>query len=177
LSEGGLELRAAMRIHTHATREEFERAAQHGGDGLRAWTSFDVVDFAPLADWTNSDDDAVIARLTHELCHAAVEQRFGTRERAHAARIPRFFTEGACTLVAGQERVDVGDATIPDDDAFDANPAAAYARAYRTLLPLQARLGKRIFARILDDAAADGKPGCMLRALHAAGVDTTIASP
>jgi hypothetical protein len=143
---------------------------------LRAWTVFDAVHLAPLATWRDSTDDAVLARLTHELCHAGVEQRFGSAERARAARIPRFFEEGACSVVAAQGparlsldevRARAAHDTPPlDPDSFTRDPQLAYAAAHHLMHALVEH-DPHAFRRILDRAVDDGAAGCVERAIEA----------
>ena len=177
----GLAITRAV-VVTHGTLEAFIRATHQAEYTLRAWTTFDRVDLAPLSSWNKRSDDNVSARLAHELCHAAVYQAFGSQERAKSARVARFFFEGACSVVAGQgdERLPLVDvvtrarldpiaASHPFDAAlFHDNPALAYAIAHHAMAWVVAHAdtdAPHVFARVIRAAADDGAPGCVERAL------------
>jgi hypothetical protein len=180
-------LSAPTKIRTHETHKEFEKSAAHEGDLLRGWTKLDVIDLAPISEWARRDDEGVVQRVTHELCHAAIEQRFGSAERARAAHVPRLFSEGACTIIAGQMRDYYDEHYLSParmenmaeaHDEWDLRvPSHAYERAYAAMLRVDEKLGPLGFARIVDTAASDGEPGCIERALHEAGVDIDSTQP
>jgi hypothetical protein len=140
------------------TRAAFEERTGVSDPIVKAWTTFDVVTLAPLATWADRSRPAIVARLTHELCHAAIEQRFETLERARAARIPRFFEEGVCSVVAAQDEARAPLETLRGTPMSDALAAQAFrddpARAYAAAHHLMA-------------AARAGAPGCVERALDA----------
>lgn len=139
---------------------------------LRAWTAYDVIHLAPLGSWTDASDLQLERRLTHEFCHAALHQRFGTPRQAQAARIPRFFEEGVCSVLADQgsarlaldEICSSADPPLTARD-FDSDATRAYAAAHHVMARIRDEAGADVFIRVLNVAVADGAPGCVERAL------------
>ncbi len=170
------------RVEVHPTLEGFIAVTGQDVPELRAWTTYDVVHLAPLQAWRHHDDAHVVTRLTHELCHAALYQAFGSAARARDARIPVAFAEGACSVVAGQggERAPLevvlrhAPANALDRAFFSIDPAIAYAAAHHAMAWVQARApsSPSLFADIIRRAAKAGGPGCVARAFAAAtGID------
>lgn len=104
LAAHGLRWRVPIDVVVHPDVRAFVRATGQTTPTLRAWTTWSTVHLLPRATWRSADDDAVVARLAHELCHAALAQRRATVDDAAAHRAPRFVTEGICSVVAGQAR-------------------------------------------------------------------------
>lgn len=174
LAARGLALHVATTITLHTDPRSFMEASGQGDPELRAWTTYDEIHLMPLSSWTHVDAKSIEERLAHELCHAALYQNFASGERARAARIPRFFDEGACSVVAGQgarrlsahqvvalaPRMPLDIATFRDD------PELAYAAAHHAMALLDARYGPMFFSTLIRDAARDGSAGCVERALE-----------
>jgi hypothetical protein len=180
LAARGFTLSETTRIVVHASPFEFARATGKTDAELRAWTTFRTVHLMPLDLWHDSTPEAVVERVAHELCHAAIYQRFGSEERARKAAIPRFFEEGTCSVVAGQEarrmpRDHVVALAPPQPlhrEIFHGDPELAYAAAHHVMALLDERHGPSFLARIVEEAAADGAAGSIERAiLRATGLD------
>lgn len=176
LDTRGFVLRRVTRVVVHTDEAGFFQATGQDDPGLRAWTTFDTIHLMPLQLWAQSDRAAVVERLAHELCHAAIYQRFGTEKRARAAELPRFFEEGTCSVVAGQdarrmpkEHVVALAPPMPFDVAvFRGDPEIAYAAAHHAMALLDETRGPGFLASIVDQAATDGGPGSIERALEKA---------
>lgn len=169
----GLRLTATTTVEVAPDEASFRASTGQAAPAvLRAWTTFRTITFMPLSTWSDSKGPAVVARLAHELCHAAIYQSFGTEERARGAQIPRFFEEGVCSVVAGQKRMPRDEllARAPaqpfDAALFSNDPDVAYAAAHHALALVEHQRGQGAFARILRAAAEDGAPGCVERALE-----------
>jgi hypothetical protein len=170
----GLVLRVDTTVIVHADDASFRAATGQREPDLRAWTTFRTVELAPLSSWSDASPTGVRERLTHELCHAALYQRFRDDDGARAARIPRFFEEGACSVVAdqGARRIRLEDtvALAPPMpltvDVFEGDPQLAYSASHHLMALVAEKHGDHVFARILDEAVKDGAPGCVERALE-----------
>jgi hypothetical protein len=170
-----LEPQRPVLIQVARSRAQFEEETGQTDPLLRAWTEIDVVTFAPLETWSDRSPRAVAARVAHELCHAAIAQRFGSRERVRAAHLPRFFEEGACSVAADQAELRLplqevrarATEDVLSADAFRRDPALSYAAAHHLMAAVRAAHGDDVFASIVDAAAEDGAPGCVERALEA----------
>jgi hypothetical protein len=89
LRDFGLELRLTTTITVHANVDSFIAATGQTDGNLRAWTTFHEVHLLDRWTWHNTDDTHTRARITHELCHAALYQALGADEAAaRAARPP-----------------------------------------------------------------------------------------
>lgn len=173
LEARGLRLRGAPRIIVHGDGRSFREASGQIDPALRAWSTWSTVHLMPLSTWTRHDAEGVLQRITHELCHIAIYQRFGTEARARAVRIPRFFDEGTCSIVAGQIRPDlmtiafVAPPNPLEPGLFIADPEIAYAAAHHAIAFLDGTLAPGWLDEVLARAAADGAPGAVERALLA----------
>lgn len=180
LAARGFALRQSTRVVVHPDPMSFFRATGQHDPGLRAWTTFETVHLMPLDVWAQADHAAVVERLAHELCHAALYQSFGSEARARAAAIPRFFEEGTCSVIAeqGPRRMSKEDVValappMPFDIAvFRGDPDVAYAASHHALALLDETRGRFFLVGIVADAAREGGPGCVERALaRAVGTD------
>lgn len=180
LAARGLALRRSTRVVVHPDPTSFFRATGQHDPGLRAWTTFATVHLMPLDVWAQADHAAVVERLAHELCHAALYQSFGSEERARGAAIPRFFEEGTCSVIAEQgprrmsreETVALAPPMPFDVAVFRGDPDIAYAASHHTLALLDETRGRSFLVGIVDHAAREGGPGCVERALaRAVGTD------
>lgn len=169
----GLALRpGTTSIAIHQTTASFVAATGAEQPALRAWTSWGAVHLLHPRLWGDDSDVVRTQRLTHELCHAALLHAFTDEQTAIAARVPRFFTEGACSIVAGQERLSTADViagaagALPlTADWFVRDPDVAYGAARALAAMLERDHGPRVFAAVMESAARDGRAGCVERAL------------
>jgi hypothetical protein len=119
------------RVHLHHDVHAFVQATGQTTPTLRAWTAGDAVHLLPRDTWRAPDD--ATARLAHELCHVALTRRAGGRP------LPRFGSEGVCSVVAGQESarmpLDAVRAAVADRAAldFDGDSAFAYGFAHHAV--------------------------------------------
>jgi hypothetical protein len=161
-----LGLAEPLLIRLHPTIASFVDATGRTEPWLRAWSGWATVDLLALRFW---DDDSTAARrerLTHEVSHCALFQRFGTREAAMRARIPWWFLEGSASVIAeqGARRMPLptvlekatGNPLGAAAPAAEQDPALAYGAAHHAMAALCARHGERAIRRILDDAVATG---------------------
>ncbi len=170
-----LELPAgATRLVVHDTTASFVAATGHDEPALRAWTTWSAVHLMHPRRWGDDSEATRTERITHELCHAAVLHAFADQAAAVAARVPRFFAEGACSVVAGQARLPLGAVVARAAGAlpltvawFTDDPDVAYGASHALAALVVRDHGTGAFARILEDAARDGRPGCVERALLA----------
>lgn len=172
LLDRGLALPRGLTVVVHEEPGEFRTATGQGELALRAWTTFERVHLLHPRHWGDDSPATRTARLTHELCHAALLHHFVDMDAAVAARIPRFFTEGACSVVAGQERlalvlvIAASRGALPlTIDAFARDPELAYGASHALALELERAHGPRVFATVMEAAATDGAAGCVERAL------------
>ncbi len=184
LAQHGLEIRRPTNVIVSPDMRVFaDDIRGHGGTVnalTRAYTVFDTIWLAPLDAWADGSAPSQVARLSHELCHAAIEQAFGTQDRAARARIPRFFEEGACSVVARQQpaRLPFSDRRLRsrqapiDSRTFDADPDVAYAAAHH-LMAFVVEGSPDALGEILRRASGDAQPGCVERAF----VDVVHMSP
>lgn len=171
----GLALRPrTTSIAVHETTASFVAATGQEQAALRAWTTWGTVHLLHPRLWGDDGDAVRTQRLTHELCHAALLHSFADEPTAIAARVPRFFTEGACSVVAGQARVSpveviarAAGALPLTVDWFARDPDAAYGAAHALATLLERDYGPRAFATVMEAAARDGRAGCVERALLA----------
>lgn len=168
----GLALPRGLTLVVHEEPGEFRAATGQTEPALRAWTTFDRVHLVHPRHWGDDSPATRTARLTHELCHAALLHHFVDMDAAVAARIPRFFTEGACSVVAGQERLPLALVLAASNGAlpltietFTRDPELAYGAAHALALELERAHGSRVFASVMEAAARDGAAGCVERAL------------
>jgi hypothetical protein len=144
LQRAGLRWQVPVDVVVHANVRAFVAATGQTTPTLRAWTTWSTVHLLPRWTWRLDDDDATVARLTHELCHAALHQRHPDATTAERRRAPRFVTEGVCSVVAGQSREraardDVRRAVARGDRVdFDDDPAFAYAYAHHVFAAVEA---------------------------------------
>jgi hypothetical protein len=121
--------------------------------------------------------------LTHELCHAALEQAFGAPIHP---RVPRWFGEGVCTVLAGQgddrmalaDVVTAGrDAEVLDDAAFaGADLQRGYGASYALMRAVDEQLGTDAFALMLARAVASASSEPFARAFtDVVGIDRDSA--
>jgi hypothetical protein len=164
LAKYGLVLTKPVQVIVHQSIEDFRAATGKNDPRYRAWTKFDVVHlYGPV-----SDD-----RLTHELCHAAIHQAFGSVDRATRAQIPRFFEEGVCAIVGAQqatrmkrtELITLNPEMPLDVKTYDSDPEVAYAAALHTMQLVIDQHGREAIGEILRKAALDGSPGCVEKAM------------
>lgn len=171
LKARGLVIEHTPHIIVHADAMSFFAATKQTDTATRAWTTWSTVHLMPLSTWAKHDDEGVRQRVTHELCHVALYQRFGSEQQAKAARIPRFFEEGLCSVVAQQERPDlVTIAYVAPPMPFEmthflADPEVAYAAAHHAIAFLDRKLEPAWLDDVLDKASKDGTAGCVERAL------------
>lgn len=158
----------------HETRASFVAATGQREPALRAWATWDQVHLLHPRLWGDDSEAMRTERLTHELCHVALLHRFADEAAARAARVPRFVTEGACSVVAGQRRLPLSLAlaraagALPlTIDVFARDPDAAYAASHALAAWLVERHGPLVFAELFSAAAKDGGEGCVERALLA----------
>lgn len=160
LASRGLLLAHPPRIVMHADADAFATATGQLDPSLRAWSTWDTVHLMPLSTWARHDEAALQQRMTHELCHIALYQRFGSEQRARAAKIPRFLQEGVCSVVAGQQRPDLRTtaslASPLAARAFVTDPELAYAAAHHAMAFLDRRLGPAWLQQVLARAVLDG---------------------
>lgn len=173
LREHGLSLRPrTLSIVVHDDIDAFRADTGQSEPALRAWTTFHRMHLLHPRHWGDDSETTRTQRITHELCHAALLHHFADEAAARAARVPRFFTEGVCTVVAGQERLPLAEivARAPDElpltiDAFERDPEVAYAASTALARLLVEEHGPLVFTRVLSAAAREGGPGCVERAL------------
>jgi hypothetical protein len=167
LEARGLRLRTPPRIIVHGDGAAFRLATGQTDRSLRAWSTWNSVQLMPLSTWTRPDAPGIRERVTHELCHVALYHGFGDEARARAVRIPRFFEEGVCSVIAQQPRPDlmVSGSMPLESSAFVTDPQAAYAAAHRVIEFLDRKLEPRWLNDVLERAAADGTPAAVERAL------------
>lgn len=169
----GLALRPnATRIVVHDTTASFVAATGHDEPALRAWTTWSTVHLLHPRRWNEDSDVARAQRITHELCHAALLHAFADERSAIAARVPRFFTEGACSVIAMQRRLPLTDVITGAQGAlpltiewFTDDPDVAYGASHALALWLVRQHGPGVFAQVVAVAAQDGRAGCVERAL------------
>lgn len=173
LRQHGLALRPrTLSIVVHDEVEAFRAATGQNEPALRAWTTFERMHLLHPRHWGDDSEATRTQRITHELCHAALLHHFADEAAARAARIPRFFTEGACSVVADQERLPPDEVVTRATgelpltiDAFARDPEGAYAASTAVARLLVEEHGPLVFTRILSAAAQDGAAGCVERAL------------
>ncbi|MCC7071056.1 MAG: hypothetical protein IT383_07030 [Deltaproteobacteria bacterium] len=161
----------ATTVVVHDTTASFVAATGHDEPALRAWTTWSTVHLLHPRLWGDDSDAVRTKRLTHELCHAALLHAFADEQAARTAELPRFFTEGACSVVAGQARVSLDKvlARADDDlpltiDWFVKDPDVAYGAAHALATALVHEHGPGVFAQVMASAARDGRAGCVERA-------------
>ncbi len=146
----------------------FVRATGRTTPSLRAWTTWQTVHLMPRATWQRGDEEAVVARLAHELCHAALVQRRDDFADALAHRGPRFVGEGVCSVVAEQGRERMPLATVRariDDGArvdFDDDPTFSYALAHHVFASFVACRGNAALLDVVDRSAAGERVQALL---------------
>lgn len=172
LAAHGLALPPAVKLVVHDETRSFVAATGQSQPALRAWTGFGRVDLLHPRLWGDDSPATRSARLTHELCHAALLGFFVDENAAATARIPRFFSEGACSVVAGQQRNPVAEVVagaagaLPlTIDTFERDPDLAYGASHALAELLVQTHGPRVFARVMELAVRDGSAGCVERAL------------
>jgi hypothetical protein len=156
----------------YADRASFARATGHDEPALDAWTAFDGVRLVDPRRWGDDSEATRAARLTHELCHVAMLRFFADEAAVRAARIPRFFTEGACSVIADQARLSPTEVVLRSGarlpltaERFVTDPDVAYGAAHALAKELVHDYGPSVFSWILAEAAKDGSAGCVERAL------------
>jgi len=139
VSRRGLQISAEVDVVVHASADAFVAETGQLHETVRAWSRYNRVDLLTLASWQRRDGDDVVARLAHELCHQAIWQRCGSEDAARAAKMPRAWVEGLCSVVAGQgaERMPK-DAVVADVASgravdFDDDSTFAYAVAHHVV--------------------------------------------
>lgn len=183
LQQHGLSLRArATSMVVYDDVASFAAATGQTEPALRAWTTWTTVHLLHPRLWGDDSDQTRTERITHELCHAALLHRFHDEQAARAARVPRFFTEGACSVIAAQRRLPLADvlARAHDGlpltvDAFEQDPDMAYGAAHALAALLVEQHGPLVFATVMTTAAKDGTAGCVERALLALTGATDVA--
>lgn len=152
----GLALQAAPDVVVHESVDSFVDATGQTVDTLRAWSTPAAVHLLTLASWRRIDDDAVVRRLTHELCHVALFQRLGEGAR----RVPRSLGEGLCSVVAGQgpERMPVDEVQrrLANGDVVDfvGDSPLAYGVAHHVVAGIAACRGDAAVLVLVDAVAA-----------------------
>ncbi len=153
----GLQWRVGLLVVVHESVSSFVRSTGQTTSSLRAWSTWDTIHLLNLATWAHADDDAVVARLAHELCHLALFQRFPDAETARLHPIPRFVAEGVCSVVAdqGAERLSLEHtrARVDEDVDFESNPALSYAYAHHVFAQVLMCRGLPAMLRVVDQAA------------------------
>ncbi len=178
----GLLWRVPLHVVVHDDVAGFVRATGQTTASLRAWTTWDTVHLLPRDTWSRDDDDAVVARLAHELCHAALAQRRADVDDARAHRAPRFVTEGACSVVAQQavERMPLADVRVRVDDGervdFDDDPVFAYALAHHVFASFVACRGDSALLDVVDRAAGGERVEALLGDDPTAWLDGCVAN-
>lgn len=109
---------------------DFVMATGQTTPSLRAWSTWKTIHLLPPDTWT--DPSSAPSRIAHELCHLALWQR-ATEDVA--ARLPRFVSEGVCSVVAdqGEQRMprdDVRARVASDGDNLDFDDDAAFSYGY-----------------------------------------------
>jgi hypothetical protein len=156
LRAAGLDIQQATTIEVHADVDSFVKRTGVTNANLRAWSTAQRIDLIDRWAWRNADDEHTIARLTHELCHAAVYQRL------HALQVkadvpdstpPRTLQEGLCSWVArqGPDRMPWPDVVawhrehsnvdVFADAAFDQHTDVAYGAAHHLVTTYAVSMG------------------------------------
>jgi hypothetical protein len=155
----GLRWRLPVRVVVVDDVAAFVRATGQTTPSLRAWTAWDTVHLLPLQTWQRNDDDVVVGRLAHELCHAAVAQRRQSVADARAHHAPRFVVEGVCSVIAEQGEArwpvqavqarlaDGADVDFGDDSAF------SYAFAHHVFAALARCEGDSALVNAVDQTS------------------------
>jgi hypothetical protein len=171
---------APLHVVVHDDVAGFVRATGQTTATLRAWTTWDTVHLLPRDTWQRSDDDAVVARLTHEACHAALAQRHQDVDDARSHRPPRFVSEGVCSVVAEQAESRLG----PDEVVarleggarvdFDENPTFSYAFAHHVFARLARCRGDEALFDVVDRTSAGERVEAVLGAAPSAWLQRCV---
>ena len=177
LARFDLSLRSDVHVTVHLDASALHRATGRSEPWLRAYTRAATVDVVDPALWRARTWPLPLERLTHELCHAAVLQRFASDEALRAARLPPWLSEGAASVVAcqGLRRMPIDVVTARaagsnplDPSWLERDHEVAYAAAHWAVALLVARTGPQIIVDLVD--ASRRVP--LEQALHdAAGFD------
>ncbi len=176
LARFDLRLLRPSRVLVHDDVHDFVMATKQTTPSLRAWSTFQTIHLLPPSTWT--DPSSTSSRLAHELCHLSVWQRVG---ESNAKAIPRFVTEGVCSVVADQgaarmprqqvkDASDAGAAVNFDDDA-----AYAYGYAHAVVAAFVACGG--VVSALVDATAAGVAVEDALGAAPRAFLDVDVAHP
>ncbi|MBM4282430.1 MAG: hypothetical protein FJ137_17310 [Deltaproteobacteria bacterium] len=165
LARAGLRWHTPIEIVLHDDVASFVRATGRTTSTLRAWTTWRTVHLLPRWTWASASEPATVARVAHELCHAALHQRHPDETAALARRAPRFVTEGVCSVLAdqGAERMPIASVRArlheqPDERVdFDADPVFAYGYAHHVFAALAACRGPAALLAAVDDTAEGGR--------------------
>ncbi len=152
-----LALRVPSTITVHDDVHAFVTATGRTTPTLRAWSTFDAIHLLPRDTWNDPSSSSTERRLAHELCHLALWQRSGV-DRARA--IPRFVTEGACSVVAdqGSQRLPIEATRAREHEAgaldFDDDSAFSYAYAHHVFAAVARCRGPAGVVAVVDATAA-----------------------
>ena len=160
LQSANLAVRQRSELRLHTTVRSFVLDTGQSAPWLRAWTTFTTVHLLTPDYWRDHSLEAKQERLTHELCHLAIYQRFPSNEAAREANIPNWFLEGSCSALAGQGKrrvpFDVLRARLRGADPLRAPPHShhlAYAAAHHAVAALIAARGLGVIAQIINGVA------------------------
>lgn len=175
LERHGLRLFQTTEVRLYENLAAFREGSGRRASWLRAWTEFQRVHVSPPRAWRHRSARALLERLTHELCHAAVFQSFGSEKAALFARIPWWFSEGTASVVADQGArrapLDVVLAWAGEESPLErtrfshGEEALAYSAAHHAMALVKRRHGPQVFGEVLRLARRDGAPGCVERSL------------
>ncbi len=147
--------RHEVTVTIHGSVHSFIKATGQTVPTLRAWSTWRAVQLLTIDSWQRDDDDEVGRRLTHELCHIGLWNRAGSIDRAR--RLPRFISEGVCSVVADQveQRIAAADVAADLDTGrsidFDDDSAFAYAVAHHVIAGLARCHGEAAVLKLVDD--------------------------
>lgn len=159
LQRYGLVWQHPVTIDVHSEPSTFIRATGQTVPTLRAWSTWQRVDLLATDTWSRATDVDVEQRLTHELCHLGSWHRATTEARARM--LPRFVSEGVCSVVADQQRLRLDAATVHNDldngraIDFTNDSPFAYAVAHHVVAGLVVCRGASAVTTLLD-AIYDG---------------------
>lgn len=154
LQTWGLAWRHPVVVEIHSEPSTFIRATGHTVPTLRAWSTWQRIDLLATDTWASATDVDVEERLTHELCHLGTWHRAANEVQARA--LPRFVSEGVCSVVASQEQLRLdAPAVLRNLDAgrtidFTNDSPFAYAVAHHVVAGLVRCRGAGAVVAVID---------------------------
>jgi hypothetical protein len=158
-----LALRTPTLIEVHDSETSFAEASGRSEPWLRAYTRFDRIDVLRRPRREEVERETV-QLFAHELCHAALVQRFDGAAQVRAARFPPWFAEGTCSVIAEQQAMRMplalvrarapADPLAPEQIVDDHH--VAYAAAHFAMAFAFERFGKQLAVRVVDRAKRGG---------------------